>query len=162
MASKEKAAATREELEVSEKKAGDKLEVERNSINYTYTSYGKDELHDLYNVFETDLLAEFLLTESVSGGCKKFRLNDLIMIDDARIVCCWMSPIGKTQSEEHMFGIRLVAYFQPMRAVVLNLTVIFKNNRGQRNLDPMNKVRILFFLSSFTYQSTFSCIIFFG
>ena len=88
MASKEKTAATREDLEVSEKKAGDKLEVERNSINYTYTSYGKDELHDLYNVFETDLLAEFLLTESVSGGCSKFRLNDLIMIDDARIVCC--------------------------------------------------------------------------
>ena len=153
--SKRKNAATKEELEDAERKDAERTAEELTCMSYSFTSYGKDEINDLYRVFEADLLAEFLLTESVSGGCKHFRLHDLIMIDDARIVCCWVSPIGKTDAERHMFGIRMVSYFHPMRAVVLNLTVIFKNDRGQRNLDPMNKVRILFIVSSFTYQSTF-------
>ena len=150
-----KNAAAKEDLEASEKLVLEKEELERSALSYSHTSYGKQQMHDLFVVFDEDKLTEFLLTESVSGGCKKFKLADLVLIDDARIVCCWVSPMGKTNAERLMIGIRMVSYFHPMRAVVLNLTVIFEDHRGQRHLDPMNKVRILFCMFSFTYQSTF-------
>ena len=86
MASKEKTATAKEDLEASKRKNAERIEEECTYITYTYTSYGKDQISDLYRVFNADLLAEFLLTKSVSGGYKKFRLHDLIMIDDARIV----------------------------------------------------------------------------
>ena len=35
---------------------------------------------------------------------------------------------------------RTVGYVAPLRAAVLNLTVIFEDHRVQRNLDPINKV----------------------
>ena len=120
-------------------------EVERLSWSYSYTSYTKAEIGDLCEAFEPDLLHEFLLTESVSGGDQSFSLHNIILMDNAKIICSWISTI-RTR-EKKVFGICVVGYFAPMKAAVLNLTVIFEGARGQRNLDPMNNVSILIYLS---------------
>ena len=39
-------------------------------------------------------LAEFLSNKAVSGGDTTFKLKDLALIDDGRILCCWQSPPG--------------------------------------------------------------------
>ena len=70
-------------------------------------------------------LAEFLCSKAVSGGDTTFRLEDLTLIDDGRILCCWQSPPG-TQ-EKLLTGMRMVSYFAPLQTAVLNLTVIMED-----------------------------------
>ena len=49
-----------------------------------------------------------------------------------------MSPAGTTDST--IIGARIVSYYEPFEAAVLNLTVINEDNRGAKNLDPLNKM----------------------
>ena len=52
---------------------------------------------------------------------------------------------------------RMVAYFAPLQTAVLNLTVIMEDHRGQKNLDPINKVTadfIAFLVRYKTFQAT--------
>ena len=107
---------------------------------FSYTTYRQDDLRQLKCDLEYEMLEEFLSNEAVSGGFMTFTLKDLALIDQGRIVCCWSSLPGKEGRK--IFGMRVIAYFRPMKAIVLNLTVIFMHARSQKNLDPMNKVSI--------------------
>ncbi len=103
-------------------------------------NYGAKELARLKEDVPADKLAEFLINDAVSGGDENFALEDLTLIDDGRILCCWQSPPGT--EAKYLTGMRVVAYFEPLRTAVLNLTVIFEDHRGQKNLDPINKVTV--------------------
>ena len=92
----------------------------------------------MLKVIPSDLLREFLDSTAVSGSNKNFLLKDLVMIDGSVLFLCWLSKGGKQEKE--LIGMRTVGYFEPFRAAVLNLTVIFENHRGQKNLDSFNKV----------------------
>ena len=89
-------------------------------------------------VIPSDLLREFLDSTAVSGSNKNVKLKNLVMIDGSILFLCWLSKCGKQKKE--LIGMRTVEYFEPVKAAVLNLTVIFKNHRGQKNLDSFNKV----------------------
>ena len=101
------------------------------------TTYGKTELHELQSDVPPTELKEFLSNEAVSNS-DAFQLKDLVLIDQGRILCCWQSVPGS--SSKRLIGMRVVAYFAPLQTAVLNLTVIMKDSRGQKNLDLMNKV----------------------
>ena len=92
----------------------------------------------MLKVIPSDLLREFLDSTAVSGSNKNFKLKNLVMIDGSVLFLCWLSKCGKQEKE--LIGMRTVGYFEPFKAAVLNLTVIFKNHRGQKNLDSFNKV----------------------
>ena len=53
------------------------------------------------------------------------------------MLVCPMSPAGTMDST--IIGARIVSYYEPFEAAVLNLTVINEDNRGAKNLDPLNK-----------------------
>ena len=92
----------------------------------------------MLKVIPFESLLEFLNNTAVSGSKKNFRLNELVMIDGSVLFLCWLSKGGKKEKE--LIGMRTVGYFQPFKAAVLNLTVIFEKHRGQKNLDSFNKV----------------------
>ena len=54
------------------------------------------------------------------------------------MLVCSMSPAGSVDSI--IIGARIVSYYKPFEAAVLNLTVIKEDNRGAKNLDPLNKM----------------------
>ena len=107
---------------------------------FTYTTYGKNDLRKLHHDLGYEMLEEFLTDNAVSGGSLTFQLKDLALIDEGHILCCWSSAPGDTG--KRIFGMRVVAFFWPTKAVVLNLLVIFMHACSQKNLDPMNKVSI--------------------
>ena len=72
-------------------------------------------------------IVEFLDKTAVSGSKKNFWLNQLVMIDGSVLFLCWLSKGGKKEKE--LIGMRTVSYFQPFKAAVLNLTVIFQKHR---------------------------------
>eukprot|EP00588_Corethron_pennatum_P030363 CAMPEP_0194340680 /NCGR_PEP_ID=MMETSP0171-20130528/87246_1 /TAXON_ID=218684 /ORGANISM="Corethron pennatum, Strain L29A3" /LENGTH=181 /DNA_ID=CAMNT_0039105735 /DNA_START=176 /DNA_END=718 /DNA_ORIENTATION=+ len=95
----------------------------------------------------SDKLREFLLSKGVSDGDENFTLDKLVLIDSAKIILCFLSPPGSDKKQ--LIGMRTVGYFEPFRAAVVNLTVIFKCHHGQKNLDPLNKVTIEYILKEF-------------
>ena len=110
--------------------AGKKLKgLITDGLVFSYTTYGKGNLCKLHHDMEFEMLEEFLTDNTVSGGSLTFTLKDLALIDQGRILCCWSSAHGDT--ERRIFDIRVVGYFEPMKAIVFNLTVIFKHARSQ-------------------------------
>ena len=55
-------------------------------------------------------------------------MENLILIDSASFLLCWFSKSGTIEKE--LIGMRIVGFFEPPKAAVLNLTVIFKDHRG--------------------------------
>ena len=113
------------------------------SHSISYTTYQKSDFVKMANEIPPEKLTQFLQNKAVSGLREDFTLEDLILIDSAVFLLCWLSKSGSTEKE--LIGMRIVGFFEPLKAAVLNLTVIFQNHRGQRNLDPMNKVPSYFF-----------------
>ena len=107
----------------------------------SYKTYEKNDFHKLIDDIPAGKLANFLASTAVSGGKANLKLNDIVLIDSGVILLCWQSPVGS--NEKFFMGMRTVAYFEPLKAAVLNLTVIFEDHRGQKNLDPLNKVILL-------------------
>ena len=131
----------RKEKKISSVEAGKEMKEFINAgLVFTYTTYGKNDLRKIHQDLEYEMLEEFLTDNAVSGGSRTFTLKDLTLIDEGGILCCWSSTPGERGRQ--VFGMRVVAYFWTMKAIVLNLTVIFKHARSQKNLDPMNKVSI--------------------
>ena len=83
-------------------------------------------------------IEEFLDNAAVGGNDNGFKLEELQMIDNSVMFLCWLSK-GGTEHKE-LIGMRTVGYFKPFKADVVNLTVIFMQHRGQKNLDAFNKV----------------------
>ena len=92
-------------------------------------------------------MEEFLNNAAVGGNGQGFKLEDLTMIDKSVMFLVWLSKGGTAEKE--LIGMRTVGYFVPFKAAVLNLTVIFGDYRGQKNLDIFNKV-----IFHFVQQST--------
>ena len=103
----------------------------------------------MLEVIPPESLEEWLKSTAVSGSRKNFELKDLVMIDGAVLFLCWLSKSGSR--EKQLIGMRSVGYFKPFNAAVLNLTVIFRAHRGQKNLDAFNKVTIYVMLQSTIY-----------
>ena len=61
------------------------------------------------------------------------------MTDGAKLLCCYLSPSGTR--DKQLVSMRMVGYFAPLQTAVLNLTVIFKDHRGQKNLGGVRLVR---------------------
>ena len=78
----------------------------------------------------------------MAGQGQILNLQDLVLIDDARLLCCWLSAAGSAEKE--LIGMRTVGYFAPFKAAVINLTVILSDHRTNKNLDPMNKVSSIY------------------
>ena len=108
------------------------------SMVLSYKTYEKKDFPKLMEDIPAGKLANFLASIAVSGGKANLVLNEIELIDSGVVLLCWQSPVGST--EKFLMGMRTVAYFEPLKAAVLNLTVIFEDHRGQRNLDPINKV----------------------
>ena len=87
-------------------------------------------------------IKEFLSNIAVSGMGRILTLRELILVDDGRLLCCWLSAAGSAEKE--LIGMRTVGYFAPFKAAVINLTVILSDHRTNKNLDPMNKVSSIY------------------
>ena len=109
-----------------------------NAMNITYKTFERKDFPKLLKVLPKENLKQFLMSKAVSGGNNNFSLDDLILIDNSCVLLCWQSSPGLT--DKHLMGMRTVGYFAPFKAAVLNLTVIFDDHIGQKNLDPINKV----------------------
>ena len=121
----------------------------------SYKTYEKKDFGRLYDDIPAGKLAHFLASAAVSGEKKDVTLMDIILIDSGVVLLCWQSPVGS--EEKYLMGMRTVAYFKPLKAAVLNLTVIFEDQRGQKNLDPLNKVIIFKFQQSTYNHLTCDC-----
>ena len=113
------------------------------SHSISYTTYQKSDFVKMANEIPPEKLTQFLQNKAVSGLREDFTLEDLILIDSAVFLLCWLSKSGSKVKE--LIGMRIVGFSEPLKAALLNLTVIFQDHHGQRNLDPMNKVPSYFF-----------------
>ena len=120
-------------------KAKKKEAIERAAKVTEAATEGLQYSADLYTLDDLSKLKKMDLDFFVKND--KVNLNSIDDLDwiypEQRILVCSMSPAGMTDSI--IIGARSVSYYEPFKAVVLNLTVINEDNRGAKNLDPLNK-----------------------
>ena len=113
----------------------------------SYTTHQKEAFAAMQALMPDGRMEEFLDNAAVGGNGQGFKLDDLTMIDKSVMFLVWLSK-GET-AQKDLIGMHTVGYFVPFKAAVLNLTVIFGDYCGQKNLDSFNKV-----IFHFDQQST--------
>ena len=117
------------------------------NYSISYTTHWKEDFAAMQALMPDGRMEEFLDNTAVGGNGQGFKLDDLTMIDKSVMFLVWLSK-GET-AQKDLIGMHTVGYFVPFKAAVLNLTVIFGDYRGQKNLDSFNKV-----IFHFVQQST--------
>jgi hypothetical protein len=128
------AAQAEEQAKAAEAERATAAAAAQQAHSYTYLIVTKENIQT-----DPTLVSEEYLAHPVVCGKNAPAINaeDLTLIDGAVLLVAFVSPPGS--AEKQMIGCRQVAYFEPLKMVVLNTTVIFKQQRGQKNLDPLQK-----------------------
>jgi hypothetical protein len=131
------AAKVKADAEVAAAKEAAKVKADaeaQTTHSYSYTVYDKR-----YIAKHPDVVpVQYLGHEVVCGTNPAISAKDLTFIDGAVLLVAFVSPIGETEPTQ--IGCRMVSYFEPLKMAVLNTTVIFDAHKGQKNLDPLQKI----------------------